>query len=669
MTNVRSVNLAGDFNNWSATNQPLSDDDGDGTWTLDLELIQGIYRYKFVLEGSTWVHDPNNPEKEDDQHEGFNSILRLGDMAFRSTPAVSGDGDIFEKALLHNPQLAKYLDPTDPRGKIVRFRSWKNDLSEVFIRYPVESNVVIAMQKTLQTSKFDYYETILEMGKLEKIEYDFLIKDGTREINYSKTGIKERLVQGELFETNTNTSTLKVPDWVKDSIFYQIFPERFYNGNPNNDPPETVDWNAEPTWFNFMGGDIKGIETKLDYLTDLGVTALYLNPIFDSISNHKYDARNFMIVDPNFGDKNSLIQLTDALHKNDMKIILDVSLNHCGDEFWAFQDVIKNETESLYLDWFNVYSFPIHVKKDPNYEAWWGFGDMPEFNINNPVCRDHLMQVAEYWPRETGVDGWRLDVASELPHDFWKEFRTRTKTVDPNSYLLAEIWGDGTPWLQGDQFDSVMNYRFREAVLQGIGNRSISLEEMMNRLLEQQLDYSHEANLAMFNLLGSHDTARFLTLAGGDLVKLKQAWLLQMTYIGAPSIYYGDEVGMEGGKDPDNRRGMIWDKNLVNAELQDLMKDLIKIRKDEVALRRGNFETLEANNEKGIFSFKRKYQNDEIVVVLNFGGNSKELKIGNSESQNLIYYDLLTPQQFESQEGKIKVTSENDWWGMILMKI
>ncbi len=411
-------------------------------------------------------------------------------------------------------------------------------------------------------------------------------------------------------------STLTVPDWTKDAVWYQIFPERFANGDTTNDPPGVEEWGAKPKRKNYFGGDLQGIINHLDYIKDLGFNALYLNPIFESNSNHKYHTSDYLKIDHNFGTEETFKQLVDECHKRNMHIIIDGVFNHTGTDFFAFEDIKTNEAKSKYLSWYNVHSFPVGPPEKPNYDCWWGYGDLPKLMTDTPAVRQYLFDVTKYWMK-TGMDGWRLDVPKEISHDFWIQWRNLVKEQNPNAYINGELWEDASDWLRGDQFDGVMNYRFRNAVLDFFVNELTSVTEFDTALAKVRTDYGEEATLAGQNLIGSHDTERFLTLLRGDADKLRVAVLFQMTYIGAPMVYYGDEIGMEGGKDPDCRRTMEWQKSKWDTELQDWFKKLIKLRNELPALRRGTFTTAIMENENNLYGFWRQDGENRVLVVIN----------------------------------------------------
>lgn len=529
----------------------------------------------------------------------------------------------------------------------------------------------------------------------------------------------------------TVLSQPKVPQWAKDAIWYQIFPERFRNSDPVNDPtaadlelapergwrisPWTSDWYKLQPWEekhskNFFdnvferryGGDLQGVLDKLAYLADLGINAIYFNPVFDAISLHKYDASTYHHIDKNFGpapqgDLELMRQETDdpatwkwtaadslflklvrEAHKRGIRVIIDGVFNHCGTRFWAFQDVIRNQQSSRYAEWFDVKRWDDPATRDNefDYKGWWDIKMLPEFReveggFAKPVW-DYFFNITRRWmdpngdgDPSDGIDGWRLDVANDVSHVFWKGWRTLVKSVNPNAYIVGEIWDDASNWLAGDQFDAVMNYRFARAVVRffiDTGAGKYTPSDFDKELADVRKSYPAEVNYILQNLIDSHDTDRLPSMivnpnrkyddqnglrwnqnydVSKPTAKARQIQklivLFQMTYLGAPMIYYGDEAGMWGADDPDDRKPMVWpeltydnekmhpvpgkmrmnDVVRFDKELFDYYKKLVQIRKENVALRRGDFTTLLDDDNNDVYAFQRKAGNNEIIVIIN----------------------------------------------------
>jgi len=440
------------------------------------------------------------------------------------------------------------------------------------------------------------------------------------------------------------TTSFTTPEWVKDAVFYQIFPDRFAISEAVPKPRNLELWDSPPTEYGFKGGDLLGIVEHLDYLQDLGITAIYLNPIFQSTANHRYHTYDYYQVDPLLGGNAAFRTLLDEAHRHGLRIVLDGVFNHASRGFFQFNHILENGPASPYLDWFFVNGWPLHaydVRQKPNYAAWWGLHALPKFNTDTQAAREFLLGVARHWVKQ-GIDGWRLDVPAEIKDDsFWREFRQRVKEANPEAYIVGEIWHDARHWLQGDQFDAVMNYLFTKACLSFFIGRNLNVtlasgvgyypiqpvraEGFATAIDELLALYLPQATQTQLNLLDSHDTARFLTLARGDESALRLAILFMMCYPGAPCIYYGDEVGMEGGKDPDCRRAFQWDERRWNIELLDYVKRCIAVRKAHPALRRGEYKSLFAQDD--IYAFVRRLPNETLIGVFNAGTRPWELNV------------------------------------------
>ncbi len=452
------------------------------------------------------------------------------------------------------------------------------------------------------------------------------------------------------------------PNWVKDAVFYQIFPERFSNGDASNDPQGTVAWTSKPDNFNYFGGDLKGVLQKLPHLKSLGVNAIYLNPIFEADSNHKYNTTNYLKIDPSFGDEALFKTVLSTCHSNGIKVIIDGVFNHTGDKSTYFQDAMKNGPSSKYWNWYKIYGFPVVQSPKPNYDSWWGFGSLPKLMVaQNPEVANYLIDsVVDKWTR-AGIDGWRLDVPNEVPSDdFWRRFRNKVKGINPNAYICGEIWEDASHWLQGDQFDAVMNYVFRKNVLDFFAHDSITVDQFDSSMQGLRERYAASATSVMFNLLGSHDTARALQECGNNANKLKLSVLFQMTYPGAPVIYYGDEIGMTGGMDPDCRRPMAWTN--VNSNLFTYYKTLVAARNKYSALRTGDWKTVIRHNDHGQMVYLRSDASSKCLVFIN-KLNESSLTIstdGNNLSKTSFpdgttFTDLLTNRSYKTAKGKLTV--------------
>ncbi|MDH7490023.1 MAG: glycoside hydrolase family 13 protein [Anaerolineae bacterium] len=463
-------------------------------------------------------------------------------------------------------------------------------------------------------------------------------------------------------------SEIHTPDWVKDAVFYQIFPDRFATSASVPKPSNLESWDSPPTVYGFKGGDLLGVAEHLDYLVDLGVDAIYFNPIFQSAANHRYHTHDYYNVDPILGGNTAFRALLDQAHRRGIRIVLDGVFNHASRGFFQFNHILENGPASPYVDWFYIKGYPLYAydyKRKPNYVAWAGLRALPKFNTDNPAVREFIFGVAEHWIRQ-GIDGWRLDVPAEINDDaFWQEFRRRVKAINPEAYIVGEIWHESQRWLQGDQFDAVMNYLFTMACLSyfvggtldvPLAQQVWSYRDLRPRTLAEfaaEIDrilglYHPEVNHVQLNLLDSHDTPRFLTLARGDESAFRLATLFQMTYPGAPCIYYGDEIGMEGGHDPDCRRAFPWDESRWNHGLRDYVKRCVALRKAHRVLRRGDFRRLLAQDD--VYAFARTLGGEVMIVLLNAGRAPKQvaLQLDATWGQDLAFKDVWSGEGFRA---------------------
>lgn len=454
---------------------------------------------------------------------------------------------------------------------------------------------------------------------------------------------------------------MQIPEWVPEAVFYQIFPERFANGNPANDPPGTEPWGGIPTRENFFGGDLEGVIQKLDYVKDLGCNAIYLNPIFKARTNHRYDTQDYFQIDPALGDDATFDQLVKEAHRKGIRIVLDGVFNHCGSAFAPFQDVLEKGSRSKYVGWFDIYDFPIITEPFPNYATCGGAHYLPRLNTHNPEVEAFIHQVALYWLGR-GIDGWRLDVPYEIHTDFWKRFRRAVKRDFPDAYLVAEEWRDASSFLQGDTFDGAMHYLLKNLGFDFLANNALT-GEAFNRGLETMFrQLPKNAEYGMLTLLGSHDTARVLTACGGDVDTVRLLYTYLFTMPGAPMIYYGDENGMEGENDPDCRRPMIWQEECWNIPLRSHLKRLIEIRHRCSNLRCGEVEPAFTNDR--VATYYRTFQGERSLVILNNTKVARHLVVPTSWQDGTTLVDQLCGEIFTVQDGALKfdpLRPRNGW--------
>lgn len=553
---------------------------------------------------------------------------------------------------------------------IVRLRTAKNDIKKCEIMFkdrydwkgPFNSKI---MNIEYSNSLFDFYEISLEDPQGRFRYYFKLISADGEEIYYQDLGLTKKLhvpVEKYCFQfPYINLYDVCEPvKWAQKSILYQIFPDRFYNGDKSNDPKDTISWGSRVTPRSFAGGDIEGIIQKIPYLKDLGINMLYLTPIFESSSNHKYNIKDYYKIDPHFGDEKKVKEFVSLCHKAGIRVIFDAVFNHTDPEFFAFSDIMKNGVKSKYKDWYCIKDFPVSIRK-VNYLT---FGNnitsMPKLNMSNPEVRDYFINVSKFYLDEFGIDGLRFDVADEIEHEFFKELRKAVKKDHPQAILIGEIMHEALAWTRGDQFDSFMNYPLHGLMIKFFAKGEISSEEFNDGVVNMLSDYTDNIERQLLNLIGSHDTPRFLTECDGDVQKMELAIVFQFTFIGIPYIYYGDEVGLKGENDPGCRGCMVWESDKQNSELLSLYKKLIKIRKKYDSLTFGKYECIYFKEQTLVF--KRTLGKEIIYVLINRGGynevNAVELSGG--------FLNLLNENDLVSLNGKVKL-EENEY--KILLKI
>ncbi len=707
---VKEVYLAGSFNAWNQKEDRMLDT-GDGTYETILLLKPDEYHYKFVVDGMEWLHDPNAQRFADDGFGGKNSVV-LVDDSFPVVTLVKADG----KMLTYGISTDQTIETVNPLSeKTVEFKT-KAHLGDVENVTFWKDGKELPMTMISEDGSFEYYRIFVELKTPdEQFDYCFVYQDGNKKFYLLNGEIIDKLDNAKLFHYPVDgLDPFLTPNWVKEGVIYQIFPERFYNGSKDNDPDFSEwyydgmrtappkgkklgkdqvyyrlikDWydvapltnnpyhpEGKPDWWAFYGGDIVGVHEKLDYLQDLGITIIYFNPIFQARSNHKYDAADYMKMDPHFGTEEQLKAFVKDAHSRGIRIILDVAFNHTGDTFWAFQEGKKNGPASEYYNWYEWKKWPLpdgNYKADDYYACWWGFGEMPDLDYdrsrsnasensitdisqaepNRPVV-DYILGLVDYWIGDVGFDGFRLDVPNEVPFWFWKLFRERVKEVKPDAYLVGEIWSNAVDWVNNDYFDAVMNYAyFKDPVQRFFNQRNCSARMFDRDLKPGLLTYPTQATQVMMNLIDSHDTFRYLETAGGDVNRLKMAAFFQMTYVGAPHIWYGDEIGMMGKHDPDCRRPFEWNYTgeADRVALRDYYKKLIQIRKENPALTKGDFKTLLTRDK--IYGYLRDYKGQKIVCVINNELEPRDIEMDVPMNGNLT--DLMTGKSYPVKDGKI----------------
>lgn len=766
---VGKVYLSGSFNSWNPNNEKYRMKESGGIYTITIFLEPGKYMYKFVIDGTKWITDPNAKETAPDGFGGKNGIIvvKATDASVILKP---GDGKVFKPGIDHQTKLP-YVKPLDEKRSrlAVRLQVANKDTEKAWLHVDRGQGAFRVLPMTLdkeltQGDSAYYTATLTGLSPASKLRYFFRVKDGTTLLYLSGKRFANNEAQAKAQAFTLLVEDIKVfrtPDWVKNGIMYQIFPERFYNGKPSNDPdlsekdlyyttprpespktrvPEVLNpgnpeyyhvvkqWNRvyylgnkfnSQRYFTFYGGDLIGVEKKLPYLKDLGVTIIYFNPIFRAKSNHKYDAVDFLVPDPHFGTVAEVKRFVQKAHSMGIRIIIDSSFNHTGDKHYAFQDTYTYGEKSKYWKWYEWKKWPVPKKITGKisdyYNCWWGFGSLPDLNFDlkatgsaeNPktdiylqksgkyykmkgvqrvgkkwvmqydqratspvgqyiLAQDvnwelvhHLFDTAWFWTRTMDIDGWRLDVANEVPFWFWKLFRQVVKTAKKDAYLVGEIWSAANVWLGGDYFDAVMNYKyFKDPVLKFLGKGQGSAAQFDAELKPARVDYPKQAQYAQMNLLGSHDTHRYLSAINDSYPRFMLTFVFGMTYIGAPQIYYGDEIGMQGGKDPDCRRTFYWDypKHPHRVKLHHWIRKLARIRHKYSALRTGSYRTV--YTEGKVIGFTRWDKQHRLLVVLNSSDKAATATLDASAcglKNGDRLQDLIFGDSYQVRGGKLDV--------------
>jgi glycosidase len=604
-----TVNVAGTFNGWSSTAHGLSKGESGRRWSTTLDIEPGRHQYKFVLNGDEWIVDPNASLNEDDGNGNTNSILLIVPPDY-DAPALRGDGLITSSAVSHDTSLSSSSWHSGLLTLNVKVRA--GDVTRVVVQAGGKS---IPAERGLSDELYETHSAKVPWDRASDLSYVFLIQDGDQSWSVGEQGVTAAKSDPFVIDAESFRPFL-TPDWSEGAVFYQIFPDRFANGSLDNDPEDLFDWDQDPTYYGFHGGDLAGIRSHTDYLKSLGIDAVYMTPVFESPSNHRYETVSYFKIDHRLGANDEFSALTRHLKKAGIRTVLDGVFNHTGTEFFAFEDVRAEGADSRFADWYTVHDYPVRIDAKPNYEAFYGFPSMPKLNTLNPHVQSHIFEAMTFWNQNAEIAGWRLDVANEVSMPFWRRYRRHMKSLGEDQLIIGEHWGDGTPWLKGDQWDSMMGYQFREAALQWIARGNGSPSKYLETLIGIYLSYPPQVSGNLMNLLGSHDTPRFLSMADGDQDLLKLGQTMLLTWPGAPCIYYGDELGMAGGADPDNRRGMRWDLAEQANDVLAHVRRLIAMRQASPALMKGEPTVQFTDDERQIGAFSRTYDGETALVAV-----------------------------------------------------
>ena len=513
---------------------------------------------------------------------------------------------------------------------LFRIHTKKNDIRSVVLHIQdknlpvdmIDTRVSYEMEKSSADKYTDYYEVSVKIRPGTRcIRYFFELTD----INDAKAFLGNEEFSDNIIEDIDrmynftcqfrNEERFRIPEWAVGSVAYQIFPARYATTKYVSES----DWYKAPITNNTdLKGDIRGIINTLEHIADLGADVIYLTPVFKAGSVHKYDTIDYYQVDPAFGSNEDLKELVRRCHELGKKVILDGVFNHTSTEFFAFKDVTHNGADSRYKDWYYFEGFPVFMgsrKQPPNYLSFSYFGGMPKLNLTNPETMEYFINVGRFWINECDIDGWRLDVGDEISHEFMKKFRKAVKEIKPDVLIVGEDWQYGNDYLDGDEWDTIMNYSFFRMIKDFIMDEKISAEDAMNMIGHSKGFFHTSVFPVLWNLIDSHDTPRFLNLCGENRAKQKLAAAMMLLMPGMPMIYYGDEYGLTGAKDPDCRRGMLWDPKYQDEDTYEWYKALIRIRKKCPAIISGKIARYVTDNEKGLIVYECEADNHKFAVI------------------------------------------------------
>jgi len=590
----------------------------------------------------------------------------------------------------HEPK-SKYAYAYDNKTLHIRFRSGKHELDNIEViaydpysyvqmdngewSFDTSNQFFVEMKKEHSDDLFDYWFCEINEIDTVRIRYGFILNDVNKRVFYGThlvcdmdrfETIRDNGLHFFSFPYINEEDVFKAPDWVKETVWYQIFPERF-NRSQESSQEKVLPWNVINIVDNSMtfGGNIAGIIEKLDYLVNLGINGIYFTPLFESPSTHKYDTTDYFRIDSMFGDNESMLKLVKEAHKRNIKVMLDGVFNHCGYYHPFWQDVLEKGKNSMYYECFHIQGdevFPrsekeymqlpmVELMHKMNYQSFGNAPIMPKWNTKSEITRKHLLDVGMYWVTEYDIDGWRLDVSNEVSHSFWREFRKVVKAIKPELYIIGENWDNSTPWLQGDQFDSVMNYELLNIIWNFIGERYVLFKTdvvgFQQCLGKYFVQYQKNVLPYMFNMVDSHDTARVMSVVNGDINKAKLIYLIQFIMPGTPSIYYGSEIGLEGVQE--SARGcMVFDDYTTINPLYCHLRRLISLRRKYEIFRQSDYEVCMLDQRKNSIALKKKNDAQEMIVLINNSNKKQSYFIG----------DEMKRYELEAYEGAIYLNNE-----------
>lgn len=540
-----------------------------------------------------------------------------------------------KKSILHIP-MSHFAYGSSEDTIVIRIRVGKDELDTCSLFYgdtacrttPIdfyeEKMLVVASDQW-----FDYYEIEFK-SKFHRIYYYFELKEGHSSSYYYSDFFRDELVddRSEYYKIpiNHKGNLATIPEWTYNAVIYNIFPDSFATDYAYTSGEATETEYKGLTTRGLLGGTIKGITNNVDYLVKLGVNCIYINPLFVAGEYHKYDTIDYYHIDPNFGTDDDFKELVQVFHNHGIRVLIDGVFNHCGWQFFAFEDVLKYGEDSVYKEWFYKLTYPVKRPENPElipgYECFAYERLMPKLDTTNEAVKAYLLDVASYWIKEFDIDGWRLDVASEVDDGFWRAFRQVVKKIKPDAFIIGEVWESAGHWLDGSQFDSTMNYDLRKHSKYFFARGEIDAAEFEARVTHMRMRYFKHYVYGQLNLLDSHDVSRFLSVCDDNVDRHQLAIVFQMMFVGIPSIFYGDEQGLSGLQEPEYRKPMQWN---VEHPMFQFYKKGIAIRHRFKAISHGDYKTIRANENTYVYAFDRIYGQEKVRVIMNVSKEEAEI--------------------------------------------
>ena len=564
-------------------------------------------------------------------------------------------------AVLHRP-YSEYCFALSPKRIVLRIRTKKDDLSACYVYYgdrmdpntPIDVTK-IEMEKAYTDELFDYYEAVFDIEITRVCYYFELLDNEKKSIYYYNNDFHHEVVLNRQLYYNFHyvreEDIPDVPEWAKNAIIYQIYPDSFATSKEHISKLESEIVNKDGSISRSkFGGTLKGVTQNIEYLVELGINCIYFTPIFKSQSWHKYDTIDYFEVDPCLGTKEDLREMIETCHKNQIKVIFDGVFNHTSPDFFAFRDVLEKGYDSPYFDWYYIKELPIVTEPRPNYECFAYVSTMPKINTGNEQVKKYILSIATYWIKEFDIDGWRLDVANEVDLEFWRAYRRAVREVKKDALLIGEIWDDAHVFLQGDQFDTAMNYNLYFACRDFFAEHTIGAKQFADRVSYLLTRYKKQIQDVQMNLIDSHDVSRFISVAGESEEILKLGAIFLLTHVGMPMIFYGDEQGINGIEEIDYRKPMIWQEN--KGELFKFYQKLIALRKDNMALMLGKYKVIVA--EEDCYGYIREAEGKKLIVLLNRSDKPYRANLS-IDTQGTEVKDYLNGKSYPISESKIMV--------------